>query len=206
MAMSRKLRKLLAATVCVTAAVVVFCVLYVRMHPLVFNESFFEHSHCIVNTGLSFEMYASDHDGHFPADTNGYGNALLQITNEVAGFWAALTGPGYDGKVFADAARTGRRIPEAKCGRVYIQGLSKTNDPDIAIFFDKMATPGGDHCHFIHRILAPLSREVWTIGDGRHVILETEWGAYAKKQIELLVAADIPRARAEEYYAQCKKP
>src|SRR5262249_37650919 len=159
--MSRKLKNAVVAILCVMVAVVAFCAFYVRAHPLVFNESFFEHAHCIVITGLAFKSYASDHGGQFPADTNGYGNALLQLTNYVNDFWAGLTGPGYDGRVFADAAQTGRRIPEVECGRVYVQGLSETNDPNIAMFFDKMPTPGGDHCHGFHRLFAPLAREVW---------------------------------------------
>lgn len=204
--MRRKFKKILAAGFGFIAAMGVCCIFYVRTHPLVFNESFFEHAHCIVQTGLAFNTYASEHDGRFPADTNGYGNALLQLTNYTANFWACFTGPGYNGKVFEEAARTGQRIPEAECGRVYVQGLSETNDPDIALLFDKMPSPGGDHCQMLHRLTAPLSREVWTIRSGREVIRESEWRAYATNQIALLVAAGIPREQAEEYYSEKPKP
>jgi hypothetical protein len=190
------------------AAVIVFCVFYVRTHPLIFNESFLGHAHCIKLMSLALDSYAADHDGHYPADTNGYGNALLQLTSYTANFWEGLTGPGYNGKVFKEAARTGLLIPESECGRVYVQGLSETNNPEIALFFDKLPSPGGDHCHFPWRLYAPLVREVCTVGSGGgyRVIRESEWKAYATNQIELLVTAGVPRKRAEEYYAESPKP
>jgi hypothetical protein len=205
LAMFRKLKKFRVAIGCCMAALVAFCVFYVWANPLVFNESLFMHAHCIVITGLSLDSYAAEHDGRYPKDTNGYGNALLQLTNYTANFWEGFTGPGYNGKVFAEAARTGRRIPEAECGRIYVQGLGSTDNPDIALFFDKMPSPGGDHCHFPWRLYAPLGREVWTIGGNHRFIRETDWTAYSKEQIKLLVAAGISRKQAEEYYAESRE-
>ena len=88
---------------------------------------------------------------------------------------------------------------------MYVQGLSETTEPAIALLFDKMPTPGGDHCHFLARVSAPLAREVWTIGSDRRVIREIEWPAFAKLQIELLVAAGIAREQAERYYSEQPK-
>jgi hypothetical protein len=204
--MLRRLKKILITAVGLTVAGVVFCAFYIRAHPMVFNESCFMHAHCIVITGLAFDSYAAEHGGRYPMDTNGYGNALLQLTNYMGDFWAGYTGPGYDGKVFADAARTGHHVPEAECGRVYVQGLAQADNPDIALFFDKMPSPGGDHCHFPFRLYAPLAREVWTIGSGHRVIRESDWNAFATNQVQLLVAAGIPREQAEAYYSERSKP
>mgnify|MGYP007071070319 CR=1 FL=1 len=124
---SPKLKRRLMGSVGAAAVVGVACTYYVKTHPLIFNESFWGHAHCIAQVSMSFQGYAEDHDGQFPFDTNGYGNALLCLSNEVNSYWACLTGPGYDGKVFATAAQTGGRIPESECGRVYVQGLSITN-------------------------------------------------------------------------------
>lgn len=133
------------------------CCMYVTTHPLVFNESFMGHAHCIVGGGQSLGFYAHDHSGRFPFHTNGYGDALVMMES---GWDEALTGPGYDASVFARVRRTGEDAPEIEFGRVYVQGLSETNDPEIVLLFDKMPTPGGDHCHFFARVRAPLSREV----------------------------------------------
>ena len=193
----RRIAVLLLGTTIVIASA---CVYYVRSHPLVFNESLFGHAHCIAQTGLALHQYADENAGRFPSDTNGYGNALLHITNEVGHFWGCLTGPGYDGQIFALAARTGGRIPESRCGRVYVQGLSESNDPEIAILFDKLPTPGGDHCHFPRRLVAPLAREVSLIDGSYRVIRETNWLSFSQRQIELLVKAGMPREEAKGYY------
>jgi hypothetical protein len=197
-----KLKKSVVVCLFLAFAVMVSGVSYVKTHPLVFNESFFEHAHCIVQTGSAFQNYAADHNGHLPFDTNGYGNALLLLSNYVGNSWACLTGPGYDGQVFALAAQTGQHIPEIQCGRVYVQGLSISNDSHIALFFDKLPTPGGDHCQGFHRITATLAREVLTIDEDRPVVKESDWSAFAKQQINLLVAAGIAQPQAEEYYAE----
>src|SRR5260370_33564068 len=126
--MTSKLKRCLVALLSAGVVVIALCSLYVRAHPMVFNESFLEHAHCIKGTGMSLLIYAEDHGGRFPSQTNGYGDALLLITNEMADFWAGFTGPGYDGRVFAEAARTGRHIPEEACGRSYVQRLSKLDN------------------------------------------------------------------------------
>jgi hypothetical protein len=197
--MTPKLKKRFTMFFCAAVAVVGFCAYYVPTHPLVFNESFFEHAHCIKGGGLSLQGYAREHGGHFPFHTNGYGDALVLVND---GWDAALTGPGYDTKVFERVRKTGEDAPEGEFGRLYVQGLSETDAPEIAILFDKLPTPGGDHCHFIRRLSAPLGREVWTIGGGMRFIPESKWPAYSKEQIELLVAAGVARERAELYYPE----
>jgi hypothetical protein len=165
------------------AVVVLFGIIYVRAHPLVFNESFFGHAHCMKSAGLGLESFAGDHGGRFPFHTNGCAAALAQA---IAGGYCSgseLSGPGH--------------IP-----RVYVQGLSRANDGEIAILFDKVPTPGGDHCHLFRRIWAPLGREVWTIGAGMSFIPESRWPAYAKRQVESLVAAGMPKQQAENYYLE----
>ena len=189
-----------AGIVCAVAAVgcaVLAGWLFVRSRPLVFNESFWSHAHCIVGGGQSLRIYAQDHGGRFPFHTNGYADALLLLDDS----WdTALTGPGYTAAVFERMRKTGGNAPEAEFGRVYVQGLAETNAPDIAILFDKLATPGGDHCHGLGRLWRPLVREVWTIGGGRKVIAENDWKAYAVNQVTMLVAAGIPRETAESYF------
>lgn len=187
-----------------TAGVIaLLCFFYVRTHPLVFNESFLEHAHCIVGGGLSLDAYASEHEGRFPFSTNGYGDALVLVN---AGWDESLTGPGYDARVFDRVRRTGENAPENEFGRVYVQGLSNTDNPEIVLLFDKLPTPGGDHCHLLSRLFAPLGREVWTIGEGHRFVPEKDWPAFSKHQIELLVAAAVSKELAEMYYSEKAEP
>ena len=190
----------LAATVMVA---VVLAVWYVKSHPLVFNESLWQHAHCMPQAGLAFKTYALDHEGRFPYSTNGYGDALLLMTNEMGNFWAGFTGPGYDSGVFAEAARTGRHIPEQACGRVYVQGLSETNNPEIALLFDKVAAPP-DHCHFPRRFWWGFVREVCFVDGSWRMVPVAEWSDFARRQVELLVADGFPRAQAQQLYEQVR--
>jgi hypothetical protein len=200
--MTSKLKKRAAFLLCIAFVVGGICTFYVRTHPLVFNESFWGHAHCIVGGGLSLRVYAGEHHGKFPYHTNGYGDALLLVND---GWDASLTGPGYDTRVFKRARRTGEDAPENEFGRVYVQGLSDTDSAEIAILFDKLPTPGGDHCHGFSRVGRPLAREVWTIGSDRRVIQESEWPAYSRRQVDLLIAAGIAPEQAARYYSERPK-
>ena len=197
-ASKRRLKALLYAA----AAAVALCLWYWRTHPLVFNESFTGHAHCIVGGGQSLLAYAREHDGRFPYHTNGYGDALVMVN---AGWDSSLTGPGYDAQVFDRARKSGEDAPESEFGRVYVQGLTEENDTEIALLFDKLPTPGGYHCTGFARLKAPLAREAWTVGSGHLVIPESKWPAYAKRQIELLITAGITREQAERYYSEKPK-
>lgn len=197
----RSLRKRIARVALGSvAALALICLIYVWTHPLVFNESFFSHAHCMKSAGLGLETYAMDHNGSFPFHTNGYADALLLARDYCSD--AELTGPGYNKAVFERVRKTGENAPEEEFGRVYVQGLSTTNDPRIAILFDKVPSPGGDHSHLLRRLWAPLGREVYTVGDGMHFILESEWPKYAREQVELLVAAGLPRRVASDVYSE----
>jgi hypothetical protein len=183
--------------------VAVLAVWYIKSHPLVFNESLWEHAHCMPQAGLAFRTYALDHEGRFPCSANGYGDALLLMTNEMGNFWAGFTGPGYDSGVFAEAARTGRHIPERACGRVYVQGLRDTSNPEIALLFDKVAAPP-DHCQFPRRLWCGFVREACFVDGSWRMVPVAKWSDFARRQIELLVADGFPRPQAQQLYEQVR--
>lgn len=115
-------------------------------------------------------------------------------------WYGALTGPGYSDEPFKTAIKNKEHLPEEKCGRVYVQGLNP-GCPQIVILFDKVPTPGGDHCQLLGRVWTPLCREV-LFADGDHrTVKETEWPEFARKQVELLIAAGIKPEVAKRYYA-----
>jgi hypothetical protein len=175
--------------------------LYVRSHPLVFNESLWGHAHCMPQVGLALRMYANEHGGQYPVHTNGYGDALLLLGE--AGPYYFLTGPGHNTQVFANAWAAKSDVDESLCGRVYVQGLNPTNDSGIAILFDKIAAPP-DHCQFPRRLWAGFVREVCFVdGDWRAVPVD-QWDAFAQKQIDLLVDAGFTRKDAERLYGEVK--
>lgn len=192
----------LKALLALIGVLLVLDVGYVRTHPLVFNESFFTHAHCMPQASGILLQYAFEHEGRFPAHTNGYGDALLLLVPANEPFaWSVLTGPGYDSEADRKWLDTGSDVPESECGRVYVQGLSTNSNPEIAILFDKLPSPG-DHCHLLKRIWATPKRDVCFVSGGWKTITENEWPEFTKQQIEQLVKAGFVRAKAETLYAE----
>lgn len=182
--------------IAVLAGFAVLGAIYVRTHPLVFNESMWEHAHCIKIAGIGLHEFADEHGGRFPSHSNGYGNALLQVDDQ---YYFALTGPGYDAAPFQQAKRNKTDLREKSCGRVYVQGLTKKSNGGTAILFDKIPSPG-DHCHFPFRMWASMGREVLFIDGSSAFIREDDWPQFAREQIELLVKAGFKRREAERLY------
>lgn len=153
-------------------------------------------------TGLSLLAYASDHDSRFPFHTNGFGDAILLLLKESSDDPRLFTAPGDDGRLLKECLRSGANVPEERCTRAYVQGLCETNDPNIALIFDRYPTRGGDH---FRRPWGPPLREVWMLGASHQIIHEKNWAKFIQKQVELLVAEGIPRGEAEKYYQPPEK-
>ena len=159
------------------------------------------HEHCMKQTTLSLRTYALDHDGKFPFHTNGFGDAILLLLKELDEPVGEFTAPGDDGSLYKECLKTGAHMPEERCTRAYVQGLSDANNPQIALVFDRYPTRGGDH---FRRPWGPLLREVAMLDGSMEVIHEEKWPEFRRKQIELLVAEGISRAQAEKLYAPFK--
>src|SRR5580658_3253661 len=140
--MPRWIKRLLLSLLALVVAIVAFVAYCWTFYPA--------HQHCIKAAGMAFLLYEKDHQGRLPFDTNGFGDALMLLVKsgnlgpQEEG-WHCVTGVGDEGSIFRAALASGAHIPEEKCSRVYVQGLSKTNDPTIAILFDRWSNPGGDH-------------------------------------------------------------
>jgi hypothetical protein len=175
---------------------------YVKAHPLAFNESLWEHAHCMPQAAGALRQYAHEHDGQFPIHTNGWADALMMLTPERSWFYF-INGPGYDNSAFEEAFASGGNVDEKRCGRVYVQGLSITSDPKIAILFDRVAAPP-DHCHFPRRLWARSVREVCLVDGDWRMVPVAEWPEFAHQQVELLVAAGFSRTQAQQLYEEVK--
>ena len=158
---------------------------------------FGRHQHCMKGTGLTFLHYAGEHGGRFPFHTNGFGDAIVTLLKELPDDPRLFTAPGDDGTLLSKFMESGGNVPEERCTRAYVQGLSEGSNPEIALIFDRYPTRGGDHSRSPWRTKL---REVWMLGSGLKIIKERDWPEFARKQIELLVAEGITRSEAEEYY------
>ena len=176
-------------------------VLALLLFVILMNAFYPAHEHCMKQTGLSLRTYAIDHDGKFPFHTNGFGDAIVLLLKEDLCLPPAFTAPGDDGSLLKECQRTGAHMPEERCTRAYVQGLSDTNNPMIALVFDRYPTPGGDH---FRRPWGPLLRDVALLDGSMLSIPEKKWAEFRRKQIELLVAEGISKAQAEKLYAPFK--
>jgi hypothetical protein len=84
-----------------------------------------------------------------------------------------------------------------------VQGLSDTNNPEIAVLFDKVAAPP-DHCHFPRRLWSGSVREVCFVDGSWRTVPVAQWPDFARRQVELLVADGIPKAQAQQLYEQVR--
>jgi hypothetical protein len=159
------------------------------------------HKHCMKNTGLMLREYALDHEGVFPCHTNGFGDALLLLVKDRPQDIPYICGPGDDGHVFSNALPRGLHVPEAQCSRVYVQGLSETNDPQLCLIFDRRSVPGGDHFYGSGK---PL-REATMLDGSMQTVPDERWAGFSRRQVELLLEAGFKREEALRYYPEAAK-
>jgi hypothetical protein len=155
------------------------------------------HQHCIKVAGMAFEIYSSEHQGQLPFSTNGFGDALLILAKSDPSVINTLCGPDDDGHVFREALTNNLVVSEAQCSRVYIQGLSESNNPDICILFDRNSCKGGDH--FRSPWGHPL-REACLLDGSMVIIRDKDWPEFSRKQVALLIAAGFAQTNALRLY------
>jgi hypothetical protein len=176
-------------------------VLALTLFFILMSKLFPAHEHCMKQTGLSLRTYATDHAGRFPFHTNGFGDAVVLLLKEDLCGPAMFTAPGDDGSWYKECMKTGAHMPEERCTRAYVQGLSETSNPQIALVFDRYPTRGGDH---FRRPWGPLLRDVGMLDGSMVTVREEGWPEFRRNQIELLVAEGISRTQAEKLYAPFK--
>ncbi len=110
---------------------------YVRTHPLVFMGT---HAHCITFAGLQLERYAGESRGALPVAPQGV--SKCPTPNETRTPSTPSRDPATMPPHSVKPKRMGKELDEEDCSRVYVQGLTKNSNPEIAILFDKLPTPG----------------------------------------------------------------
>ncbi len=158
------------------------------------------HQHCILQAGVAVRLYADENGGSLPFHTNGFGDALVLLVREDLANLACVCGPGDDGTELRYALAHDLHVPEEKCSRVYVQGLHMTNDPAIAVLFDRQSVRGGDH----GLGFGPPVREVCLLDGSMVKVFDQGWPEFAARQVELLLAAGWTREAALKYYPDAK--
>ena len=169
--------------------------LHQKMYPLSYRPT---SGTCVRQIQISLAMYAETNNGVFPYHPDGYADAFLLLYPSYTSSCKALTGPYYNTSVLKATYESGGDVPEDVCGYVYIQGLSKSDNQNIIILFEKVASHGG--WHFSRG--TPLGRRAMTLGGERKYLLNKDWDKIVSEQIKLLKEAGFDSKKAERYYLQ----
>ena len=160
-----------------------------------------KHEHCITAAKMLLRGYAEANDGAYPTSSRGWGDALLKLnehTDDPKNWISVVTGVDDDGELFYEALKTGGDVREEDCSRVYVQGLSTNSPGGIALLFDRVSVPGGDHARC--RFRANVREVVYTSGGSSNTVQDKDWPAFVAAQKELLLAAGFAESTIDDLY------
>lgn len=131
----------------------------------------------------------------------GWGDALLKLrqSKDDHNWVSFVVGVDDDGSHLLDALAHGTDVDEARCTRIYVQGLTQNSLGETAMLFDRDSEPGGDHFRF--RFSDPL-REVLTVSGSHRMIKDGDWPKYVESQRKLLRDQGFDEDKIAEFYGQ----
>ncbi len=167
----RSLKLFLLTTAIVVPAVVAAYGYYQKNYPYGWTHS------CDKQLYFALVNYADAHDGEFPTGET-TPEACLSLLHREPYFCNAqlLSGKNVETEVAEQILSKGELLGPDTCGWHYVPGLSLSNDPRLALFWDK---PGLGHNG---QRLYGGGHIVWFVtGDHRH-ISAAEWDSFAAEQ------------------------
>ena len=144
---------------------------------------------CLKGLGLSLLNYAQQHDGHFP-EGGGCPEAslclLYRCNYGIDGY--TLCGKTKSAEVAQEILERGELLGPDTCDWHYVEGLTISDDPQIAQLWDKVGLS-----HNGQR-LSGGGHSIWRVGGQEEVIPGSEWPQFLEEQ-ERLMAARTETAR-----------
>lgn len=143
-------------------------------------------SHCCLKcVGLALVTYAQKYNGYYPAG-GGSPEASLSLLYREGTVDAELlrgkTVPVDKPKRLLDA---GKLLDPESCGWHYVEGLTESDDPDLALVWDKVGLGhNGEDLHGGH--------SVWFVGGREEIVPADEWPPFLKHQQALMAARKKP--------------
>jgi hypothetical protein len=92
---------------------------------------------CILIVGGALESYAADHDGRFPSGSDCPEASLSLIYSNYVDAYL-LRGKSVPLDVVQKALTINGKLGAESCGWHYVEGLTLSDNPEIAILWDKM--------------------------------------------------------------------
>jgi len=137
---------------------------------------------CLKGLGLALLQYAEKHDGHFPAGAGSPEASLSLLYREDYGVGAELLrGKTVPVEKVRSILERGELLGPDTCGWHYVEGLTMSDDPELALVWDKVGLGhNGQDLHGGH--------SVWFLHGPEEVIPASEWPGFLKRQEELMAA------------------
>lgn len=173
-----------------TAAGVIACLIlagwlwYSRTFPYGRSHS------CIKWIAMTLEEYAREHDGRYPSGEESPEASLGLLYSDPWGLDAeALRGKTVPAEVVQNVFDSGGKLSAETTGWHYVEGLTKKDNPDLALLWDKVGL--GHNGEWTGG-----TREVVFVGGEIRAITAEEWPQFLKEQERLLAERDAARAAA----------
>lgn len=175
-AMRGRLRRwLFGAAITLVVAALGLYIFYHRTFP-------YGSSHCCDLILLqALQEYADNHGGEFPVGGSTAEASLSMIYSNVA--WVSpdlLRGRTVSEAVVREALKRDGKLGPESCGWHYVEGLRVDDDPNLAIFWDKVGLG-----HNGQRLSRAGHTVLFVAGD-RRFIPESDWPAFLSEQHRLL--------------------
>jgi hypothetical protein len=137
---------------------------------------------CLAGLGLALQQYAQEHDGHFPAGAGSPEASLSLLARGHYGIDAeVLRGKTVPVEKVRSILERGELLGPDSCGWHYVEGLTTSDDPGLALVWDKVGLGhngqdiGGGH-------------SVWFLDCHEEIVTAKEWPGFLKRQEELMAA------------------
>lgn len=124
--------------------------------------------------------YASDHDGSFPYSEKGNYEALQKLYPEYVFSGVELAGISGDVDAVVAALRNNSPLNQSLTSWVYVQGLKKDDDPNLAILWESRAGlyPNGKRNSFGGRAVLLVNGDITNVP-------AADWESFEKQQQQL---------------------
>src|SRR6266571_9330734 len=133
--------------------------------------------------------YASDHDGSFPNSEKGNYDALQKLYPEYAPSGIELAGVSGNADAAVTALRNNTPLDQSLTSWVYVQGLKKDDDPNLAVLWESKRGlyPNGKRNSFGGHAVLLISGNITNVP-------AADWESFLKHQEKLRNAVQTKRA------------
>jgi hypothetical protein len=179
----KRILKRIAIGAAVVGCIVVALVFWVRSQIPSYPYGW---SHCCLKgVGVALGQYAEKYNGHYPAGAGSPEASLSLLYREGSLDAEYLRGKTVPVEKVKRILERGELLGPDSCGWHYVEGLTTSDDPNLALVWDKVGLGhNGEDLHGGH--------SVWFLGYSEEVVPAEKWPDFLKQQQKLMAARRQP--------------